>query len=97
VSGGGAVPADRFATVEDWLAGACAIAGRDLTLDGWTRYLPAGMSTAAATWWIRECDLSTAHVHRPTSLPNHSCSPPAAEPSRRLLSSLIRDPSHLIH
>jgi hypothetical protein len=25
---------------EDWLAGACAIAGRDLTLDGWTRYLP---------------------------------------------------------
>lgn len=38
--------------VEDWLAGACAIAGRDLTLDGWTRYLPAGMSTAAATWWI---------------------------------------------
>jgi hypothetical protein len=40
VSGGGAVPADRFAAVEDWLAGACAIAGRDLTLDGWTRYLP---------------------------------------------------------
>jgi hypothetical protein len=26
--------------VEDWLAGACAIAGRDLTLDEWTRYLP---------------------------------------------------------
>jgi hypothetical protein len=26
--------------VEDWLAGACAIAGPGLTLEEWRRYLP---------------------------------------------------------